>query len=281
MSVSRWVDKFLNRGLFPFEKNTLDRLMKSCTLESASQIGRQIQAINKIQRIAAGKEVNLYCMRWGKPFFDDELRFHGHSGESLLATAQFINDSKRELTVKIWLVSGRLFSITYSLPPTEYFKRSDLREVDASPAKFTLWFDPNSDASRSIGAATRGAQEHSCIDELAASGILVDTRPPKSAGAIDAWFARFGTTAPQELRALLLASNGLELTVGRIYGLEEIYESVFPSETYLVIGEKNGVGAFCIAEGVQVGAINIARFEQGSVVPLESSLCAELLRPVR
>lgn len=275
--MSRWIEKFVKRGLFPFEEHMLDLLVKSCAPEAATKIERQIQAINKFQRIERGKEVNFYCMKWGKAAFDDGLRFHGHSGESLLATAQFINDSRLRLTAKIWLVSGRIFSITYTLSPADYFNWDDLREVDAVPAKFTLWFDPASSCNSFRGTAIRRAHDNSCIEELVASGILVATRPPRSLEAIDAWFARFGTVAPQELRTLLLASDGLELTVGKIYGLDEIYESVAPKETYLVIGEMNGVGAFCIVQGATNGEISIAGFEQDSVVPLKSTLCAELL----
>jgi len=85
---------------------------------------RQIQAINKIQRLSGGVEVDFYRIKGGKPTFSDELVFPNKSEELLMAKIRIhINNSSANLVASIWCVKGFLFSIEYDGSP-DYFEEA-------------------------------------------------------------------------------------------------------------------------------------------------------------
>lgn len=75
--ISELLDLFAGRGnkLFSFESHMIDRVAKELRTEASVLLHRQVAAVNKVQRLSAGKEVNLYVMRRGKALFDEGLRF--------------------------------------------------------------------------------------------------------------------------------------------------------------------------------------------------------------
>ena len=75
---------------------------------------KQIQAINKIQRLPEGVEVNFYRMKAGRPTFDAQLAFQNRAEELQIAKLQIrlVNVSRR-LFARVWCVKGFLFSIEY------------------------------------------------------------------------------------------------------------------------------------------------------------------------
>ena len=77
----------------------------------------QIDAINKIQRLPEGIEVNFYRMNKGKPFFDPALSFPDSSPELLIAEVHLESPEHQQLSAKIWAVKGFLFSIEYDCNP--------------------------------------------------------------------------------------------------------------------------------------------------------------------
>lgn len=74
---------------------------------------RQIQAINKIQRLPESVEVNFYRMKSGHPSFDEDLAFPNKTTELLIAEVQIELSGMGKLNAKVWCVKGFLFSIEY------------------------------------------------------------------------------------------------------------------------------------------------------------------------
>ena len=74
---------------------------------------RQVQAINKVQRLPGGVEVNFYRMKGGRPSFDEELSFRNKTTELLIEKVRAELPDIGELTAKVWCVKGFLFSIEY------------------------------------------------------------------------------------------------------------------------------------------------------------------------
>ena len=74
----------------------------------------QLQAINKIQRLPEGVEVNFYRMKSGRPSFPRDLSFPNKTKELLLAKVRIeALDLRGELNARVWCVEGFLFSIEY------------------------------------------------------------------------------------------------------------------------------------------------------------------------
>ncbi|NPC59190.1 hypothetical protein [Caenimonas soli] len=75
---------------------------------------KQIHAINKVQRLPEGVEVNFYRMRGGRPTFDAELAFPNKAEELQLAKLEMkLANVRQKLVARVWCVKGFLFSIEY------------------------------------------------------------------------------------------------------------------------------------------------------------------------
>jgi hypothetical protein len=85
---------------------------------------RQVNTINKIQRLPCGVEVDFYRMNRGQPLLDESIAFPIKEEEALLARSGLkVNGVDRVLTAEIWCVRGILFSIEYS-PEVECFEEA-------------------------------------------------------------------------------------------------------------------------------------------------------------
>lgn len=121
---------FRKESLYPFEEAILQSVVAQMDDVAGLRLKRQIDVMNKVQRIGDGREVNLYCMKNGKPAFDDSLRFPNAPAESMLASVVVrLPDNESKLTAKVWLAEGRLFSIEFTTPPKKFFRGIDLRNV--------------------------------------------------------------------------------------------------------------------------------------------------------
>ncbi|WP_266157914.1 hypothetical protein [Dyella silvatica] len=101
--------------LYPFEVRIIEAVGAGLRRDSQYRLQRQAEAINYIQRLADGREVNLYRMRRGRAVFDDDLRFPAAADEALLATAALSEPAGRvSFGVEVWLAKGRLFSLEFS-----------------------------------------------------------------------------------------------------------------------------------------------------------------------
>lgn len=99
--------------------SSIDEMVLACVRDHlegsiAALWDRQRQAINKVQRLPDGVEVNFYRMKSGRPSFDSSLAFP-NTAEELLVAKVLVSfpDLKQELAAKVWCVRGFLFSIEY------------------------------------------------------------------------------------------------------------------------------------------------------------------------
>lgn len=74
---------------------------------------RQVQAINKVQRLPGGVEVDFYRMKRGRPIFDATLAFPNRTTELVFAKARVDFSPIGSLVSKLSCVKGFLFCIEY------------------------------------------------------------------------------------------------------------------------------------------------------------------------
>jgi len=96
----------------------LEKLVLGCVREHLdSQVvelwDRQVQAINKVQRLPEGVEVDFYRMKGGRPSFDDALSFPNKTTELLVAKVRVEVPRVASLSAKVSCVKGFLFCIEY------------------------------------------------------------------------------------------------------------------------------------------------------------------------
>ena len=106
----------------------LERLVLECVRERLSEPiaivwDKQIDAINKVQRLPKGVEVDFYRLKNGRPSFDEEISFPNRSAELLIAKIHLEINNMAELTAEVWCINGFLFSIEYR-GGTQYFEEA-------------------------------------------------------------------------------------------------------------------------------------------------------------
>lgn len=103
-----------SKRLSDLEKLILDSVRSQLDAQTVQLWDKQIQALNKIQRLPEGSEVNFYRMKDGKPTFDPELSFMNKTVELQVAKLDIkLANVSQKLTAIVWSVNGFLFSIEY------------------------------------------------------------------------------------------------------------------------------------------------------------------------
>lgn len=85
---------------------------------------KQVQMINKVQRLPDGVEVNFYRMKDGRPSFDADLAFPNKTEELELARIEIkLANTSQKLRARVWCVNGFLFMIEYE-GSVKYFEEA-------------------------------------------------------------------------------------------------------------------------------------------------------------
>jgi hypothetical protein len=109
-------------SLSPLDQRVLDSVQAVLPEGLREKWRAQLDAVNKVQRLPEGVEVNLYRMKNGKPSNEKDQAIVGFPDEHHFATVSVsAGESNAALQAKIWLVKGFVFSVEYS-GPTSYFE---------------------------------------------------------------------------------------------------------------------------------------------------------------
>ena len=133
--------------LSDLEKLLLGTLRARLDSRLAQTWDRQVQAINKVQRLPEGVEVNFYRMSKGRPTFDDDLAFPNKTPELLVGNVSVSwGKASSELVARVWCVRGFLFSIEYS-GSVAYFEEAAGMDP---PPEFTIACELKADLSQVV-----------------------------------------------------------------------------------------------------------------------------------
>ena len=95
--------------LLPFEKVILNAVGESLPESLKGLYKTQVGHVNKVQRLLAWNEIELYCMRWMKVRWPEESLFVDRN-EFLLGSG-VLTSTGTEVQVDVWAVGGHVFSI--------------------------------------------------------------------------------------------------------------------------------------------------------------------------
>jgi hypothetical protein len=127
------------------ERTVLDCVRDSLDAATAARWDEQVRAINKVQRLPDGVEVNFYRMKNGRASFDERLAFANKTEELLVAKVQIALANVREkLTASLWCIKGFLFSIEYD-GSIKYFEEAAAMDP---PPEIQISCDLTADLSR-------------------------------------------------------------------------------------------------------------------------------------
>lgn len=121
--IHRWLASlFRRRRFYSFEIMILQTVIGRIGGDTGLLLKQQIEAINNIQRLREGREVNMYQIKNGKDAFDAGLRFSDAPEEERLASVVLqIPPENYELKAEVWMAHGRIFSLEFDKPPKDLF----------------------------------------------------------------------------------------------------------------------------------------------------------------
>lgn len=249
-------------SFYPFENRILQEVQSRLGDESRTQFERQIRVINKVQRLADGKEVNLYQMRQGKPAFDDSLRFPSAADEELLATVTLsVANSGGKLKAEVWLAKGRLFSLAFNKPPKQFFAGSNLKAVQAEITDVRIWFDPMYPHPVDVNKSGDASMLTGWLREWWSKGYVADLHAPLSPSERATYLARIDAQLPSDYLKLVAQTEGVRLMTLMVSGVAGIRQVVWPETNYYIIAEMEGLGALTVKDGEQSGELYLLHYE--------------------
>ena len=259
-------------NFYPFEKRIIEEVEARLNSEGCSRLQQQVEAINKIQRLADGKEVNLYQMRNGKPAFDEKLRFPDGRTEALLASARLVHpENGTKLEVKIWLVKGKLFSLEFNKSPKQFFVDSSLDSIQPEIIDVKIRFDPmhpppiSTDKPIDESALTGWLREWHAKGQVA--GLHASLPKSEQATYLDS----IDALLPPDYLELVAETEGVELAACVVYGLAGIRHVVLPEATYYMLAEIEGLGALAVKDGNRNAELYFLHYEDNDARPVGTS----------
>jgi hypothetical protein len=103
-----------SKRLSNIEREILNSVRSGLPVAAHELWDKQVQSINKVQRLPDGVEVNFYRMKSGRPTAPAEIAFANKTEELHLATVTIkLANTEEILKAKVWCVKGILFMIAY------------------------------------------------------------------------------------------------------------------------------------------------------------------------
>lgn len=204
------------------EKQVLTAVSTKLTPTAGRLFNEQLEQINLVQRLADGKEVNLYAMRRGKPFIEDRFLFPLRSEAKLATVEMDAGDGQKAFKVEVWLANGHVFSIGFNKPPQKFL------EQGANVTKVEILRDPMMPAS-----------DEDVVDAKRREEVLKTIQ----------------SKLPDEY--LQWVGDGKEVSFNEwtIYGVPKIRKIPQRDGNYYLLAEREGMGAVGIKEDETSGQL--------------------------
>jgi hypothetical protein len=245
----------------PLERRLIEHLVTLLPSEAAALFAQQVGAINLVQRLSKGTEVNCYPMKGGRPCHDPNHRFPCTDSEFRLAAISFYDPRTNSRNrAEFHASGGYFFSIWF----------------DRSPAGVKHADEVVIETARLLGDSMR-ARRPPVLEELATGEAqlpawvtdLIAERPhepprvfaPLSPEERAPFLQRIRCRLPADYLELVEGCEGFSCGGWAIMGLSEMYEIKLPGGRYYVIGEREGCGVVVIRTGDMTGQLLYAPFD--------------------
>ncbi|POZ52861.1 hypothetical protein [Methylovulum psychrotolerans] len=258
---------------YKFERNIIEEVKAHLESEAGIRLQKQVDGINKIQRLAGGKEVNLYHIQRGKPTFDNSLRFPSACDEALLANMNLIHPEKHntKLKVEVWLVKGQLFSLLFNKPPKQFFIGLDLKLLEPEMADVKIWFDPMLPQIPSISRLANDAMSTEWLQEWVKISRVTELCKALSSTERESVLRKINAQLPFDYLTLMAQTEGMKLSTCTIYGVSKIRKVVCPDENYYLLAEIEGLGALVVKEGSEDAKLYLFNYENNDISLVEGT----------
>jgi hypothetical protein len=129
--LSKFVNfiRFGTASFTDYERRVLRAVEERLSTETGERFRKRINAVNLVQRIDGGREVNCFVIFKGRAILAEETRINSSSGEQILARFTVRGPLGTSNTGNVWLVDGNLFSIEFN-DPTEHADPGSIEKID-------------------------------------------------------------------------------------------------------------------------------------------------------
>lgn len=131
-----WIKNIFRQGTSGFrayERAVLDAVAHELPVDAEHRLQERIRAVNLVQRIDGGREVNCYVMQHGQPVLNDSTRIDDSQGERSLATFRVDGPLGTTNKGEVWLVDGNFFSIEFD-DATEHANAEAISSIQVTTA---------------------------------------------------------------------------------------------------------------------------------------------------
>lgn len=262
-------------SFYPFELVLLQAAEAALGGEAGRRLAAQVVAVNKIQRLGDGREVNLYQMRGGGPAPDPGLAFP--TGEEIkLASAVLAAPQGGRMKAELWLVRGSLFSLEFSKAPAAFFG-PDWKQAVPTVEEFKLWLDPLQPPQSAAAPALSG-----WLAQWQAAGRLTRSHAPLAAQERAQHLARLDAVLPEDYLDLLAQSEGAQFDGWKVLGAAAIRTlELEDGVNYHLLAESEAQGALAVRAGQRDGQLYLLDYEDNTAEAAGNSLRQALERLLR
>ena len=125
--------KFINHfwpTFKPLEEKILNLIGEKLPEDIQRLYNGQLEEVNKVYRVV-WRESNLYYMKGGAYCFDSPHNIKCSLEEMKFATVTFsLEDISLRVIAELWLVKGRIFSITYNQNMSKHATKVDFSDIE-------------------------------------------------------------------------------------------------------------------------------------------------------
>ncbi|WP_217907176.1 hypothetical protein [Massilia sp. BJB1822] len=260
---------------YPYEQTLLQAVGEALSGEAGRRFAAQAAAVNKIQRLNEGREVNLYQMRGGKPDFDASLAFPTGE-ETKLASAVLAAPQGGRMRAEVWLVRGSLFSLEFSKAPANVLG-AGWKEASPAVEEIKIWLDPlqapqpEPPASRAV--LSGWLAQWQALGRLTRSHAPL--RPEDRMERLD-WL---DAALPVDYLALLDQTEGAQLGDWKVLGAAAIHTvELEDGVNYHLVAESEERGALAVRAGQRDGELYLLDYEDNTAEAVGGSLQQALER---
>lgn len=239
----------LRGTLLPSDKAVLEAVASRVPPDLREHVKCQVGAINKVQRLTQGREVNFYRMHRGKPTFEEGIRLPSQREETVIARASVrMLDTNVQVLVSVWLVRGFVFSLVLnkSIPHSS--------NVDGNFVVDSCEILPGA-----LGCKHMSPESHEDLPAGLATwhldGKIEGWHVPLQAVDRETRLAALGSALPQGYLAILAICDGFSCGRIQVKGLVELGPTPVGQNSIILlanIGEHFGVATM---EGARDPAI--------------------------
>jgi hypothetical protein len=241
-----------------YEQLLLQKTSEALPSEARALFQRQIEGVNFVQRHSADKEVNLYSLRGGKPFFDPTFNFPNATKELSLARLSFKRRGEKETTkADLIAVRGRVFSLHFNRSP----KGLDATLIEGLEVK--LLADPMEAVSTGTPNEAFAAIWRDWREGWAKKWKIKTSRAPLPSDERDRLLSKLDTKLPDDFRELLQDCDGfvVEKPYVRVFGANEIREVTLESQNIYVLAQGEEMRSLAVRREAHDGKLYFVEHE--------------------